>query len=446
MSFTQAVELLQAHSPALAASQAEVQSQVYQRQAVGGLGQPSFLLGHTRGYYDLYSQVPLDSFHQMGMELVDQLINEKVPGFLRPLFKSNGVVAPKQTELPLHLQGRIRNTSVFMVWPIYTGGLFRSIRHFASAKIQESQAEQYQTYAKVHTTLVERYFGAQLLKQALRLRQDAVRAIQNHDQMAQRALEEGLISKVERLQAKVALEEALRNAKKAQNDSELADLALKKMLGQTEEIRATTPLFVHKKPLAQVDYFTDIALQNHPGLLLVTAKREEARALKSASDSRWLPHLTLLGSHELRQHKANKAVALNLSWTLYSSIDRRKVEQSVQQRIRQANLMEQQAREDISLLIEKNWRNLENTRELFFSLQSGLETAREYVKLRRRGFQEGINTMTELVDAEVNLEKVETERLKAAYDYITALNQLTTSVGRPELFEKFIETSDIRLK
>ena len=64
------------------------------------------------------------------------------------------------------------------------------------------------------------------------------------------------------------------------------------------------------------------------------------------------------------------------------------------------------------------------------------------MRLREKGLEQGVSTFTDLRDAQINLEKNQTERLKAALDYVIALNELVTSAGHPELFEKFLATSD----
>ncbi|MBN3859963.1 TolC family protein [Neisseriaceae bacterium PsAf] len=446
ISFLEAVNIIQNESPKIAASKASVQSQIYQNEAVSGLGRPNILLTSTWGYYNLNLDVGMDRFREIGLDLADTIIDERVPSILKPFFRSSNHYELTGDQYEMQLKGHTKSTGALLVWPVYTGGLITAVKNISEAKVEEMNANDLQTYSDTHRTLVERYFGSQLLRQVMQLRQDAVKAIAHHDYTAKRMMEEGLISKVERLQASVALEDAKRNAEKAINDSQLADLALQKMLLRNYPVQTKTPLFVHKEALSGSDYFATIALEKHPGLALVKAKKDQAKGLKKASDSRWKPNLAVVGYHELDNHKANKMIGVNASWTLYSSISRSKMQKSAQQKIVQAELTEQQARDDIALLIEKNWREVENARETFFALQSNLDVANEYLRLRTRGLQEGINTMSDLIDAEVNLEKAKTERLKAAYDYIIALNELATSTGQPELFEEFLKTSDIRLK
>ena len=58
--------------------------------------------------------------------------------------------------------------------------------------------------------------------------------------------------------------------------------------------------------------------------------------------------------------------------------------------------------------------------------------SRELVRVRKKSFQEGMATSTEVVDAEVMLAKVKTAFLLAYYQYDVALINLLSVCGTPE--------------
>ena len=86
--------------------------------------------------------------------------------------------------------------------------------------------------------------------------------------------------------------------------------------------------------------------------------------------------------------------------------------------------MARQAERDIPTLIEKNWRALENARIQYLSTASSVELARENIRLQTVAFQQGQVTSLEVVDARLNLAKVETQRAQTAYHYVMGLAQL----------------------
>lgn len=444
LTFNEAVALMQQNSSKLAASEAGVKSSELQKEALKGLGGPQLLVTGRWGYHDLNLALPVSKLKAMEINLADNFLQNRIPTWIQPLLNHDKVPLGPAVE-KMYIKGEDHFGAAILMWPIYTGGLVTSVKKLSVGRLHEEQANDAKTYAEEHRKLVERYFGAVLLREVAKIRREAVGVVAHHDYLAQRAMEEGVIAKVERLQATVALADAKKNALKAKNDSELAELALNKLLALEEEVVEKTPLFVHKEFLQSKEELIELALQEHPGEKRVKAKKQQAQALKTASTAAWKPTVSLVAIHELKRHKANKMVGVNVGWLLYSSVDRRKMAKAAEEKLRQAELSQQDADSDIKLLIEKDWRALENARETFFALDSNLKAAKEYMRLREKGLEQGVSTFTDLRDAQINLEKNQTERLKAALDYVIALNELVTSAGHPELFEKFLATSELKI-
>src|SRR5690606_20981394 len=108
-------------------------------------------------------------------------------------------------------------------------------------------------------------------------------------------------------------------------------------------------------------------------------------------------------------------------YTLWDSVDRDLMAAATQKKIEQADLAEQQARSDIALLVEKNWLALEHARAHYLAQQAQEDLARELVRLRSAALREGTGTPLELIDARLNLAKVQTERAQTAHQYVQAL-------------------------
>ncbi len=89
----------------------------------------------------------------------------------------------------------------------------------------------------------------------------------------------GVISRVERLQASAAYEEARRNARKAENDAALAAVALARTVRADGGVTPRTPLFLISTPIEPLGYFIDSALTRHPGLGKVAAKKSQAEQI-----------------------------------------------------------------------------------------------------------------------------------------------------------------------
>jgi len=127
-------------------------------------------------------------------------------------------------------------------------------------------------------------------------------------------------------------------------------------------------------------------------------------------------------------------------------LDRRSANRSALAKIQQAEYSDQQAREDISVLVEMNWRAVQDARQAYFALDANIELANEFLRLRQAGLREGTSTVSDLIDVQVSLQKVHTEQAQAANIYIQALIQLLTSAGVPDQFETYLNAAHTQVK
>lgn len=96
--------------------------------------------------------------------------------------------------------------------------------------------------------------------------------------------------------------------------------------------------------------------------------------------------------------------------------------------------------------MEKNWLAVEQARRQFLAMAAGIELAQEVLRLRQAGLREGTSTPLDLIDAQVNLAKVQTEQAQAANDYVTALAQLLESSGQSDEFPAYMARADVKVQ
>jgi len=439
MTFDAAWERVKSGSDQLAAAQAAVDSKRLQVQGLHGLGGPVVSLSAAVYAYNANLDVNLDPVNQrltqLSQHLPIPLQNLPIP-LPVPQF-------PASYTFNRHETGTTK--SITAVWPIYVGGASDAVRGFVAAQGSEALADVDKTGHELATLLVQRYFGAQLAGKAAALRQAALDDIRQHDSATAKMLAAGVISRLERLQAQAAYEEARRNALKARDDAELALIALARTVKTEGTVKPETPLFVITQPIEPLPHFLDQALLRHPGLAKVNAKKSQAEQLHQGQEALRKPQVFAFGQRELQTGSANWIGGLGVRWTLFDAVDRDALAAASNKQIEQAERSEAQARSDIGLLVEKNWRSVEQTRQQFLATASGVALSSEVLHLRTAALREGTGTALELMDAEVNQAKVETERAQVAYDYVMALARLLESCGLSEEFSRYIARADVKM-
>lgn len=449
MSLEQAQSLLTKVSPKLAADQAAIAASDYQRQAVQSIDDPFVFAQLSARAYTLQRDIDLSNIKNSIVDKVndfeDLIPSIPTPPPLPALPDLSDTIASKlPNDYDFKASGSAASASVGVAWPIYTAGRSEALTGVLAARTQEASADQLMDLNELNTTLVERYFQAQLAIIASYLRDDALETLKQTDHMAQRLFEEGFLSHVERLEAQSALADAQSEALQARNTARLAMIALQRMLRTQERVRPTTPLFVSSRPLPDVHYYQQLALEHHPGLKKVAAKREQASQLHALSDTGHKPTVMLYGYGQI-EDKPSWVAGVSATWKLWGGLNQDAALASSQAKIRQADLTRIDVSDNLLLLVEKNWNDVNNAQARYLALQSNVNLAAEVLRLRQLGLQEGVNTTLDVVQAQTQYSKARTQQAQAANDYVQALAALLNSCGTPQAFNTYMQNADIRL-
>ena len=438
LDFNAALAQMNGRSDQRAASRHAVRSAELRREAMQGLGGPSVHLSGTGYAYSANLNLDLDALQRAEAGLSAQL----------PPWLGGGTSPLPQLPDRYTLQRNNTNAtaSVAAVWPIYVGGASDAVRGLLGAQAREAQADDLQTENDLSTQLVQRYFGAQLAERAAALHAQALRTITEHDSAAQKMLDAGVIARVERLQARAALEDARRQAQAARDDADLAANALARTVRADAPVQPSSPLFVHHQPVQPLAYFLNAALLHHPGLDKVAAKKTQAEQLHAAQEALRRPQVLAFGQRRVHSGPADWVAGVTVRWTLWDAIDRNALAASSLEKVAQAERSGAQARSDIVLLVEKNWLATEQARRQYFAQQASAELADEVLRLRQAGLREGTSTTLDLIDAQVNQTKVQTERAQTANAYVQALAALLASCGLSEQFGQYMAQADVKVQ
>ncbi len=444
LSLEQAQNILLQVSPKIAANQAAIAASEYETDALKTIDNPLVFARVSASTYNLDADVDLSTLKNGIVNDINTSVDNIIPPI--PDLPNFGELVGERIPDTYELKrsGSTTGAGLGVVWPIYTAGRTTALTGASNARTQEAVADSLLDKNELYNTLIERYFKAQLAIIAAYLREDAYGTVQQVDHMAQRLFEEGFISRVDRLEAQSALADAKSESVNANNDARLAMMALQRLLRTEYRIKPSTPLFVSSRPLPDVNYFQDLALTNHPGLQKVAAKRAQAQQLHALSDTGYKPTVMLYGYGQIEKDPSWVA-GISASWKLWGGLDKTATLASSNAKIRQADLTEIEVSDNLLLLVEKNWHDVNNAQSRYQALQSNVDLAAEVLRLRRLGLQEGLNTPIDVVQAQTQSLKARTEQAQAANTYVQSLAALMQSCGTPLAFNAYLNAADIRL-
>lgn len=423
LSFSDAQNRLQDVSAALASSQALIQSKQELAQASRSLHGP---------------EVSLDVKEMRFAKTLD----------LTPLQKEAAATGlPITTPDQYYVADWRTRPIITATVPIYMGGKIQAAKAVADAQLQEAQAQQKSTWQSETVQLVQAYFGQQFAEQVVRVRADVRDGLKQHYERATKLEKEGFATLAQKLQAKVALDNAEREYLTAQNDLRGAKAALSGLLRSSEEISASTALFIVTEPLPPAADFSEAALAGHPGLMQIRAIIEQAQQKVAVEKANWLPRVYAFGQYDFKQADAlitdsDWAIGVGLSYSLWSNQNRPRQISAAKQQAQQAQFSLEDNATKIAIAIERAWLVADNARQQFALLESALASADENLRLQNLSFQAGRATSLDVIDARLQQGKVRIERAQAAWQFDLALIQLLDISGQTDQFLTYLTQAE----
>ncbi|WP_261904000.1 TolC family protein [Vibrio fortis] len=429
LSFPDAWDLLQQNNNSLAAQQANVERYQHLHNATSSLNLPSVTLGAN--YTHLDSDVTIN-----GEQFADSLsgVNPTVSAILRPLI---GGVTSTITEQDIF------SSSIRAVWPIFTGGRITAAQTAAEGQSEEAQSQFLMEKQARYEDLTKYYFSVILAQDVVQTRLAVEAGLTQHRDFAIKLEEQGQIARVERLQADASLDKATVERTKAQNDLKIAQLALTQILGLSETVEPSEALFINNN-LPNMDTFVDQTLTTYPGLSILDAKEKQASSLIKAEKGKYYPEVYLYGDYSLYEDdslasemKPDWLVGIGVNVPLVDTSGRSDKVAAAHSAVSQVQYLKSQAKQDLTVLVQKTYLEAQQSVEEVQGLNSSLSLAQENLSLRKKAFNQGLSTSLEVVDAELYLASIKTQRSVARFQYLVSLNKLLALSSEMNAFPSY---------
>ena len=438
LSLDEAIAVTLTENPAMKAAEFEEKAATQERRAAIGLRMPKI---SVMGAYAYMSKDIGFDFNEMkgpAKELAGQILGsglippEMIPsinGLLNPLMNADWFLKVQDQSLGF-VGGQV---SV----PIWLGG-----------KINERTAAEQgnQTRNALISELVERYFGLALAMQVVEVRRQVVDGVRRHLEDAVALEKNGMIAQSERLYVAFKMAEAERELANAKLQAETIASALSNTLGREKEWQPVTAMFILAN-VEELDYYQDLAQIRNPLLSQVSLKRQLAEEGIRAQRANFLPQVAAIGGGSFYNYQVaglvpRWAVGVGVNIKIFDGLNREYKYSAAKQTARRVGELQNKAGKDISVLVEKLYNQLMNYRNQMTSIDASIAFAEEYLRMKNAAFLEGMSSSSDLIDAELNLAGIRTERLQAAYNYDLLLARLLEAAGISDEFPAYARRND----
>ncbi|AUW04929.1 TolC family protein [Vibrio campbellii] len=427
ITFDDAWNLLLENNYSLKAQRANVESYEYQQSATDNLNLPQVSIGAN--YTRLDTDVTVS-----GQQLLDSTGAHIT---LPPLFNVTSTITERD----------IFSSSIRAIWPIFTGGRINAAQAAAEGKTDEAKSQLAMEQQARFEDLSKYYFSVVLAKEVLATRQAVERGLTKHRDFAIKMEEQGQIARVERLQAEASLDKAKVETRKAASDLSIAQAALGKILAQNDAVEPSETLFINNN-LPPLSAFVDQTLLTYPGLDLLDAKHKQASSLIKAEKGKYYPEVYLYGDYSLyeddslaSQMKPDWLVGVGVNIPLIESTGRSEKVKAAQSMVTQVDALKSQAKQDLSLLVQKTYLEAQQAIDEVQGLDSSIALADENLRLREKAFTQGLSSSLDVVDAQLYVASVETQQSAARFRYLISLTKLLALSSEMNSFAQYQHTA-----
>ncbi|MFN3871902.1 MAG: TolC family protein [Ignavibacterium sp.] len=332
--------------------------------------------------------------------------------------------------------------------PIFTGGKLLAAKKYSSLDEKAAEIELKQIKDEVTKEVIKKYLAVVMMNDVVKIRIDVVESIKKHRDRADKMLKQGLISNHNLLRAEVALADAEKNLFEEKNKLELAYLALKSEMGMDlNEVITINDSLIYQEFNESIENYITLAKTNNFILNLIELKKQQAEQKFNIERSSFLPTLAAFGKYELYPEYLSAleprwAVGLSLNINLFNGFRDYAKLQTADYLIDEVNALLKNAEDKVTLLINKNFKDVINSREKYLRNQTTIALAKENLRLNEKRFETGLGTSLEVVDANLVYEKSLLDSESFLFEYYSNLTELYSVSGNTQNVLKILKNKE----
>jgi outer membrane protein TolC len=315
--------------------------------------------------------------------------------------------------------------------PIYTGGRL-------SARVDQAEematADDYylaHTREKVAFETMTAYVNLAKAREHLALLEKARSTTAEHVRLAEKYAAEGVILGADVLQARVYLSEMDEMLTRASNGARLAEAALNFQMGADQTVpRTLMPLPPAIPVVGDVNDWIGAAIDDRRDLAAARRKLEAGRLEEKAMRPGYFPEIAVLGNYSLYDdtlfgsngHNGSVMAVARINLLGGGSDTAARAAARHETASFEADI--RRFEDGVRLEVQQAWQDVHTAGIRHATAKSTLKAAAEAVRVRESRFQQGLDKMIDLLDAETGLREAEMRELVARYDVALDTNRL----------------------
>ena len=378
-------------------------------------------------------------------ESLDGIINSGLSqGLLSPAiasFLADGLTPLTGIDWLYRLQNRhFGFVGTTFTMPIYMGGRIGVASRVAKLKIEGAEIGLNGIVCGLVTELIERYYGVVLAREVVAVKEFVVEGVKQHLRDAETMEEQGVLAHSVVLYLQYKLSEVERDYSDAVSKLRIAQRALQTTIQSNDEVVISDYMFLVNE-IYDIDYYRDSALNYNAAIGEANNAMHLSSEGVNLARSDFMPQVVVMGgaslySYNLSQMLPSWAFGVGVSMPLFGALSRQERYRAAKSVERSVLNMAAKAKEDILLLVDREYYTLQNAMLDIASSKRSITFAESYYTTALEGFKEGVTPSSDLMDARIALAASKVEYLDAVYNSVLSLAKLLEVSG---LSDRFLE-------
>jgi outer membrane protein len=326
---------------------------------------------------------------------------------------------------------------VEVTFPVFTGGKLKAA--YEASRLGMEAASSTATFAEASLVkgVTEAFYGSLLARQAVGVLQEAAKTAQAHLQQVEAMHKEGLVLDSDLLRIRVFAADMAQQASARSADAEVARAYLAYAMGTDGDVQPAGGFSVPSEPLPTLQEAQQSALEKRGDLKAMSLQAQQALRGVTMAKADYLPQVGVLASYE-QDTMAWSPSAWGDNWLLGVQLripifdggaraGRVETARAQETQVQQALLDLQQK---IRVEVKSAWLKARAAAERVAVTSDSEAQSKEAQRIVALRYQEGMATVTELLDADTALTAASLTHSQAIHDEIVERARLAWAMGK----------------
>lgn len=365
-----------------------------------------------------------------------------------PEFKISGaamaLTTPKM-DLQLNQQGggeNIKANSAYygsanLSLPIYTGGKIKYGIKSAEYLLEATKLSAENNEMLISYNISEAYNNLYKANQAIEVLNENLLTAQQRDVSFLNMENNGVLARNDRLKANLQTSNIELQLMDAQNNYQLANMNMNLMLGLPENtvIEVDPAYLLFDKNENTLSYYTQQAFENRKDLQAMNQQKNAAEISKKSAKANYYPNIALTGGYiaadvpnVLTLYNAVN-VGVGVEYKISNLWNKNTDKMNADAQIKQIGAVEASLMEQIKLEVNKEYQNYMLAENKIKVYDNAVAQANENYRITKNKFDNGLETITNLLDANALQIEANVSLLNAKADAALAYQKLLQTAG-----------------